>query len=305
LGPLCQGFSAIRCPDSAEGAPPNLWKLLKPHVTRHPCRKNSIVVDDSKKVYAAGGGLQRLARGVAAFLNCATEITVETPLYECLLPSADRTRLEEDEWGRSGDFGMRISDCGLDEQLAKLRAALQGKQVDVAAVGARALSARHFNASLAASTNKADVNWSTIGEQLAALAGLAHEGEYIHAVIDRQGGRKFYTGQLTALFPGSLAWVEKETPNESVYKLDWQGRTIRVVFLVDAETHVLPVALASMAAKLARELCMERLNAWFRTHAPELRPTAGYYGDAGRFLRETRVLREKLAIEDRVFVRTK
>jgi len=301
LGPLCHGYSAIRCPDSDE--PPDLWKTLRPAVTRHG-KKKGVVVDDSKKVYT-GGGLELLARGVAAFLHCEAEHAPETPLYERLLPAADRARLEEDDWSRSADCGMRISDCGLDECLAKLRAALQEKEVCVAAVGARALSARHFNTSLAASSNKADVNWTTIAEQLVALTALAREGENIHAVIDRQGGRKFYNGQLTALFPGAMAWIEKETPNESVYKLDWEGRTIRVVFLVEAETHVFPVALSSMCAKLARELCMARLNAYFRTHAPELRPTAGYYGDAGRFLRETRELRQKLAIEDHVFVRAK
>jgi ribonuclease HII len=301
LGPLCHGYCAIRVPDSEE--PPCLWKMLRPAVARHG-KKRGVVIDDSKKVYTAGG-LESLARGVAAFLHCEIEHPAETPLYHRLLPQSDRERLEEDHWGRTDDCGLRISDCGLDESLAKLRAALGEKGVAVAAVGARALSAKHFNASLAASSNKADVNWTTIAEQLLALAILAREGENIHAVIDRQGGRKFYTGQLSALFPGAMAWVEKETPNESVYRLEWEGRTVRIVFLVDAETHVFPVALSSMCAKLARELCMARLNAYFRTHAPELRPTAGYYGDAGRFLRETRELRQKLAIEDHVFVRAK
>ena len=60
-----------------------------------------------------------------------------------------------------------------------------------------------------------------------------------------------------------------------------------------------------MAAKLARELCMKRLNDYFRSHAPELKPTAGYYGDARRFLRETSGLRKKLGIANGAFVRIK
>jgi hypothetical protein len=48
----------------------------------------------------------------------------------------------------------------------------------------------------------------------------------------------------------------------------------------------MPVALASMIAKLTRELAMMRFNRYFAARMPELKPTAGYYGDAGRWLRD-------------------
>src|SRR5437762_979000 len=83
---------------------------------------------------------------------------------------------------------------------------------------ARDLIARHYNTALATSANKADVNWSTIAELLAALVSLAKPGENIYAVIDRQGGRKFYNGHLSELFAGAMTWVELETPRKSVYK---------------------------------------------------------------------------------------
>jgi hypothetical protein len=60
-----------------------------------------------------------------------------------------------------------------------------------------------------------------------------------------------------------------------------------------------------MCAKLARELCMARLNAFFRRHLPDLEPTAGYATDAKRFLRDTAALRRKLGITDDAFVRVK
>ena len=43
---------------------------------------------------------------------------------------------------------------------------------------------------------------------------------------------------------------------------------------------VAPVLLAA----LALSLLMERFNAYWRTLAPDLQPTAGYYTDAQRFL---------------------
>ena len=55
---------------------------------------------------------------------------------------------------------------------------------------------------------------------------------------------------------------------------------------VDSEREHLPAAYASMAAKYLRELLMMRYQAYWRTLAPEVRPTAGYYADGRRFLRE-------------------
>ena len=55
---------------------------------------------------------------------------------------------------------------------------------------------------------------------------------------------------------------------------------------VDADEHHLPVALASMLAKYLREVSMACFNAYWQRRLPSLRPTAGYYTDARRFLSE-------------------
>jgi len=321
LGPLCHGYCAIRW-NGAEPmglAPPDLWKILHPSVMRHPAREGSVAVDDSKKIYAQGGGVASLARGVAAFLKCVDEsITAENlpALYDTLLPEPDRRALGEEAWGRweAPVLLESVVAISLPKKTRRkksrtiipcLRDALNANAMTVAALGARAMSARLYNSALKKSGNKADVNWSVIAELLTSLLALAEPGEDIYAVIDRQGGRKFYTGKIADLFPGLMTWVEHETPAKSIYRIDGNGRTVRVSFLVEADGEMLPVAVASMAAKLAREFCMQRLNQFFRTHLPELKPTAGYYGDAGRFLRDTQELRTKLAIENAVFVREK
>ena len=53
-----------------------------------------------------------------------------------------------------------------------------------------------------------------------------------------------------------------------------------------ADADHLPVALASMAAKLVRELLMQRLNRFFTERMPDLAPTAGYVQDGRRWLQE-------------------
>ncbi|MGD0094098.1 MAG: hypothetical protein ABSE73_29670, partial [Planctomycetota bacterium] len=214
LGPLCHGYAAFHCPPptpSRKGRGntevPDLWALLHPAVSRHPATGNSITVDDSKKVYSPGLGLGLLTRGVAAFLGCAAaRLDAEDALYQRLLPEADRRRLEEDPWGQQLD-GLANRAATVRERTLplayargsetdSLRHTLKTRNIAVLALGARALSAKHFNASLGGRENKADASWRVIAAELQRLLALCADGEDVHVTIDRQGGRKFYAAQL-------------------------------------------------------------------------------------------------------------
>ena len=46
------------------------------------------------------------------------------------------------------------------------------------------------------------------------------------------------------------------------------------------------VAYASMISKYLRETLMRRFNAFWKTHLPDVEPTAGYYNDGLRFLKD-------------------
>src|SRR4029079_17168375 len=140
-----------------------------------------------------------------------------------------------------------------------LKNALAARGVTILALGARAMSARAYNANLKRG-NKSDVNWSVAANQLRALAQLARPGESIVALIDRQGGRKFYAPLLCELFGGALAQTEFDEQRCARYRLDTPERTIRAGFFVDGDLQHFPVALASMCAKLTRELVMLRIN---------------------------------------------
>jgi hypothetical protein len=331
LGPLCHGYVAIRC-RATDSRAPDLWRLLHPSVMRHPAPDACITIDDSKKIYSPALGLGLLKKGVCAFLDCSAASCAAPPetsheliaLYRRILPDSDRARLAEDDWGRIDDgeelarlavkpaeprkrraSKKKESPAAVPEKVPHLRDTLANTGTSVLAFGARALSARHYNHALDGSGNKADVSWNVIVEQLGQMLKLAEPAEPVHAVIDRQGGRKFYACRLSKLFPNAFTWAELETPKESVYRIESPERLARVSFLVEGDGNSLPVALASMAAKLARELCMQRFNAYFRRHAPALKPTAGYSGDAHRFLRETQTLRRQLGIQNNVLVRTK
>jgi hypothetical protein len=63
------------------------------------------------------------------------------------------------------------------------------------------------------------------------------------------------------------------------------------------------VALASMLSKYLRETLMRRFNSFWARHIPEVTPTAGYYGDGSRFLRDIEPTRRQMGIADHELIR--
>ena len=94
-----------------------------------------------------------------------------------------------------------------------------------------------------------------------------------------------------------------ETPTLSRYLLSRGGSKLTVSFAVEADARFLPVSLASMVAKYARELLMLRLNRFFRAELPQLRPTAGYFGDAPRYVTEIKPVMRRLRLSPSQLVR--
>ena len=97
--------------------------------------------------------------------------------------------------------------------------------------------------------------------------------------------------------------VLREDEEHSHYLLTIDDRPVRVSFDVGAESAHLPIALASMAAKTVRELCMERLNRFFTRQVPGLAPTAGYVQDGRRWLADLAPHWESLGIREADLIR--
>jgi hypothetical protein len=119
----------------------------------------------------------------------------------------------------------------------------------------------------------------------------------IHAVCDKHGGRSFYTALLQHHF--SEHWISPtyESHAESHYEWGPEEARVRVVFRMNGETF-LPTALASMTAKYLRELAMKAFNEFWCAHVPNIRPTAGYYGDSRRFKKDIAAKQRELKIDD-------
>ena len=144
---------------------------------------------------------------------------------------------------------------------------------------------RAYNAYLLARTgNKADLEWSRIGQLLARTHDATHPQQ---TVIDRLGGRKFYRDILQDVFPATMVMIDEETAAISRYHLPDAAHSGHVVgFYVGGESISPLTAIASCVAKYARELHMRLLNNYWCGRMPWLKPTAGYPQDAQRWLHQ-------------------
>ncbi|MBL0927385.1 MAG: hypothetical protein IBJ11_07015 [Phycisphaerales bacterium] len=313
LGPLCVGLAVFEVgawsPAPAAG-PPDLWALLRAAVGRDPAdlRRHAppaVLVNDSKRLKLANDTKSRhplthLERGVLAFLppEDAAPIPDDAALFRRL-----GVALDHRPWYAGDPLPLPASTTADHVRLLASRVAAACDAAAVRPLDLRclALDESAFNARLAEVPGKARVSFELVAAMLARVwrGRACVEGPGHHAprvVVDRQGGRTAYGPLLAEIFPGAGVRVLGETDERSVYEIRREAgpgpgpgdeaRLMRISFEVEAEQRHLPVALASMTAKLIRELAMARFNRYWGGRVAELKPTAGYATDARRWLRD-------------------
>jgi hypothetical protein len=129
--------------------------------------------------------------------------------------------------------------------------------------------------------------------------------EPIHINCDKLGGRNFYAPLLNEAFAGAWINVVREGPEQCEYTIIGLNREVSVRFEPRADGAHLNVALASMAAKYLRELCMGQFNRYWLSRVPGLQPTAGYPVDASRFFKAIRPVIAADGIDERAVWLTK
>ncbi|MBA4028398.1 MAG: hypothetical protein C0475_04580 [Planctomyces sp.] len=304
-------------------AEPPLWSLLGRAVSQGPGDdRGRVAIADSKALVRGGARHGRaraelLAAGVCAFMDARHMHTQEdsdagagpeSPAAQAMtdLGVLDRLgvrlRPHAPAWAR-GVAATLPEPWGGPAAVVRARAvsaAMRRASVRCAGVWARAMFEAEFNRLTAQAGSKAAASGAVVRDLMRQAWALTRAlGLPGLIVCDRQGGRRGYGPMLAAwLGPVGAAGVDTvaEGPQESEYVVrsgdaersgGWDG--VRVRFRVRAEGCSLPVALASMAAKLARELLMARFNAHYAGRArqrgrPEPEPTAGYTADARRWL---------------------
>lgn len=293
LGPLCVGMSVLRIRDWTEGdKAPNLWKVLAAGVTDKPnCPCGRIAIADSKRLKLANDSVKRhplthLERGVLAFADAAALASdTDAALWESLGFRPDAHACYA---GEPIALPLAHGAAALRGIAANLLAGtLADAGVSVEAMRLIGIPEPQFNAIIRATGSKANTVATAVGEHIAAvLDRFAGSGDSVRIVCDRLGGRSQYAGLIEWMLPGSRVEILEETDVRSRYTIEHQGRHAGIVFQVECEKAHLPVALASMIAKYGRELAMARFNRHWGAIVPELKPTAGYWQDAQRWLKQ-------------------
>jgi hypothetical protein len=289
LGPLVVGLAMFRVEAWDPGDPaPDLWERLARAVCKTAREAGDrIAVGDSKRLKLPNDSRSHhpcthLERAVLTTLA----MRGDHPSDDASLLTAMGEILPSQPWYAGEPLPLPLDRppeaLRIDANL--LAAACETAGVAAAGLRVRLVPEDTFNEVVRGTGSKAATTAGPVAELLRAAAD-GGDGP-VRIVCDRQSGRLDYEDIVARAFPGEAVELDARTPRASRY-LVREGR-VAIHFETAAEDRHLPTALASMAAKLVRELMMARLNRHFAARLPGLRPTAGYVQDARRWLADAR-----------------
>lgn len=285
LGPLVVSSSTFSLPRNLIEA--DLWQTLRRSLANK--RKHiagRLLIADSKKAYSKSLGTKHLERTVLACLKClGKEPATLTELIMLLCPDC-LERLSDYPWYK----GAGNCQLGAEPADIKLASAVLGD--DLTANGIKLLELKSccldvglYNKMVGSVKNKARVLFTATSRLIKSVFD-EFGGDELQIVVDRQGGRVRYRANLQRMFEGMELQILSESPAASSYELRANRKKMRLHFVVGADERFLPVSLASMVSKYLRELLVANINRYFTGFHSDLKPTAGYWKDGLRFIKE-------------------
>ena len=289
LGPLVVSATAWSVPPKVDLT--ELGKTL---------REQGIDIADSKQLYHGGGSLKTLEHGVwIAHLSAdKTKISVEMD--------------SDDPCWQDGFFDKLVAETSWRDvhKLADvLLSTLESVGVRLLRLRSFIVGAKSFNQRLDACGSKgtllSEVTLEIVRDFFTETPEYRlSDSEYRLnggiVLCDKHGGRNRYLDILTRFFPDEFFLIVEESRPLSVYR----SKELEFRFQSKGESQ-LPVALASMLSKYLREISMLKFNAFWRSHLPDLKPTAGYPEDAKRFKADIAAVQARLGISDNLIWRKK
>ena len=298
-GPMTIGCAVLTLPGRpSDTKPPALWDMLESAVCKRlQGRRGRIVVNDSKKLTTKAAGIKHLELGVLAFAglggaqpptNVGQWLDHIGETRHGAPGSGNATSLSGLPWYEATDdrLWQTLPNANTVDELTlaggMLKRACKNAGVRFERFATQVIYEDEFNHKVELTRSKASVSFTAVASHLVKL--MQDFGEHHpHVAVDRQSGRTRYRDLLGQVFEGAEINVLAEGNKASVYEVVAGKRKLFISFLVEAERQHMPVALASMNAKLTRELLMQRFNAYFQAIAPDVKPTAGYGSDANRW----------------------
>lgn len=294
LGPFIMTAVTCRVPESLANA--DLWDCLSTAVCRSATNDDErILVDDSKVVYASGKGLRTLEEGVHILLQQATAISLSQFLEKH--GSEEWIDLKSEHWFEGNtDLPLEAELVLITERLQLFQQCCAQHQIEWGQAYVEIVCPPRFNTLTEQSNSKGAVLAYTLQS---LIRRICKDNSYQshHFVSDKHGGRNTYAAILQEGVNEGIVLAEMESAECSRYRVHGIDKEICFTFKPRADASNLCVAAASMISKYLREVLMLEFNQFWKKHLPELRPTAGYPVDAGRFLDEIRSTMNKLGID--------
>lgn len=309
LGPMVVARSVFEIPRGTLRE--DLWKTLAAAVCKtRTGQKGRLLIADSKKVYNKTLGISQLERSV---LCCAYSLANTHPdgfadaatVIKALCPRC-RGRLDAYPWYTElVDTKLECDHGDITIASAVLLKACRTRRVRLLDMGAKCFDVGHYNRMVENVRNKSAVLFTGVCEMIDTIIRSAPPGEQIDIIIDRQGGRTKYIPSLEKMFPAGRFKTLTENEKISSYELTVHNRPARVHFCIKADDRHLPVALASMTAKYVRELLVAAINGYFVKYIPEIKPTAGYWTDGQRFIKDIGPHINRLNVKREMLIRSR
>ncbi|AQQ70299.1 ribonuclease HII [Limihaloglobus sulfuriphilus] len=303
LGPLVIAAAAFNVPQ--ERIRDDFWKMLEKSTS--PVKKHlrgRLLVADSKKAYNRKSGTDNLRRTTLAALKALGANPASFSEMLELLSPATVGRLGRYPW--YGGLGPKPIE--FDDEIAIASKVfiedMTSNRMSMASLKCECLDAGHYNELVAKFRNKASLSFSSVCSLIYDIYSRFDE-ENVYFMIDRQGGRTNYVPVLSRMFEGMQITVIRQNDRAGSYRLQCGRRNIFLHFSKGADSRFFPVSLASMAAKYLREIMIEELNKYFLNLVPGVEPTAGYYTDGSRFIKEIESVNASLLSPRELLVRSR
>ncbi|MHC4287593.1 MAG: ribonuclease H family protein [Planctomycetota bacterium] len=307
LGPLVVSAVGLQVPEGLLRA--NLWEVLGKAVSAQKRGlAGRILIADSKKAYNRKKGIDPLRRsvlaGLGAWQNGAAKPETIADFLSLICPQLlERVGLYP--WYQELDahsLGHDAADISIAGGVLEKTMAEHG--ISISSIQSRCLDVAFYNDRVGKVKNKSRVLFTEICSLiLQAFEQNADSAEPMQVIVDRQGGRTHYQRELQRMFPAASLSVIREDEKISSYEMIRLGRTMRIHFCIKADSKYLTVALASMVSKYLREVMMESLNRHFCELCQDLKPTAGYWQDGQRFMKDLSTALEAHQFDTKKLVR--
>ena len=305
LGPLVITGVSMKLPDELDGL--SLWELFDDVIAQQAKNANGkFVITDSKKLFRGSGKknireLERSALGAVSLINNTPPKNL-SQLIDAISLETEPHLLSRWYCHNELTLPVEVDRKGLILAADIFKRGLKMISAELAGVYTVPLVEKKYNHLVSLIKNKSQILFSQTTRIIANIIDNTPERK-IKIFIDKQGGRNSYVNNLLKIFGHWQLTVIKESDEQSAYRLAHKNRILEINFTREGEKYNMLTAWASIVSKYVRELFMMQFNKFWCNIDENLKPTAGYWKDGQRFVKDITPLIKQMNIKNDELIR--